>query len=56
MIIGPGEPRLAHQTDEYCEVAKIHESVAIYASLLTAWCNDTSHAHAMDEVALDARD
>lgn len=36
LICGPGEPSLAHKTDEYCETAKIEEAVAIYRGILTA--------------------
>lgn len=35
VICGPGDPALAHKTDEYCEVAAIHEAVAIYRAMLT---------------------
>jgi succinyl-diaminopimelate desuccinylase len=38
VVLGPGEPRLAHQTDEYCSMAKIRESVAIYEELIRDWC------------------
>ena len=34
LICGPGEADLAHKTDEYCETAKIIESVAIYRAIL----------------------
>ena len=36
VICGPGDPALAHKTDEYCEVAAIHEAVAIYRAILRA--------------------
>jgi succinyl-diaminopimelate desuccinylase len=35
VICGPGEPEMAHQTDEYCEVSKIGEAVEIYSRFLT---------------------
>jgi succinyl-diaminopimelate desuccinylase len=38
VVLGPGEPRLAHQTDEYCSMARIRESVAIYEELIRDWC------------------
>lgn len=38
VILGPGEPAMAHQTDEYCEVARIHEATALFADLITDWC------------------
>ena len=36
-VLGPGEPQLAHQTDEYCLVDRVEQSVAIYADLIRAW-------------------
>lgn len=36
VICGPGDPALAHKTDEYCEIAAIHEAVAIYRAILTS--------------------
>jgi acetylornithine deacetylase/succinyl-diaminopimelate desuccinylase-like protein len=29
---------MAHQTDEWCDSARIEEAVAIYARLIAAWC------------------
>jgi len=34
IILGPGEPALAHQTDEYCSIQRIKQSVAIYRSII----------------------
>jgi succinyl-diaminopimelate desuccinylase len=36
-VLGPGEPQLAHQTDEYCLVDRVEQSVDMYADLLRAW-------------------
>ena len=36
-VLGPGEPQLAHQTDEYCLVDRVEQSVAIYSELIRAW-------------------
>ena len=36
VILGPGDPALAHQTDESCDVAEIAAAVAIYGRLLAA--------------------
>jgi succinyl-diaminopimelate desuccinylase len=36
-VLGPGEPQLAHQTDEYCLVDRVLQSVAIYSDLIRAW-------------------
>jgi succinyl-diaminopimelate desuccinylase len=38
LILGPGEPQLAHQTDEYCVVERIHEATALFDDLITDWC------------------
>jgi len=37
LILGPGEPAMAHQTDEYCLVDKLPEAVAIYRALIEDW-------------------
>ena len=37
VVLGPGEPQLAHQTDEYCLVDRIEESVEIYSELIKDW-------------------
>jgi succinyl-diaminopimelate desuccinylase len=34
IILGPGEPEMAHQTDEYCYVDKIIEGVNIYKEII----------------------
>ena len=38
VILGPGEAHMAHQTDEYCEVARIGECVEINQRLIRDWC------------------
>lgn len=38
VILGPGEPSQAHQTDEYCEVRKIEEARGLYVDLIRDWC------------------
>jgi len=38
VIIGPGETGLMHQTDEYCLVERLVQSVEIYAELIRRWC------------------
>jgi succinyl-diaminopimelate desuccinylase len=38
VILGPGEPALAHQTDEYCTIARIGEAEAIYTDIIRRWC------------------
>ncbi len=37
-ILGPGEPALAHQTDEYCRMSKIREAAAIYEEIIRDCC------------------
>ncbi len=34
IILGPGEPEMAHQTDEYCFVDKINEAVRLYKEII----------------------
>ncbi len=34
VILGPGEPDMAHQTDEYCYVDKIKEAVKLYKEII----------------------
>jgi succinyl-diaminopimelate desuccinylase len=34
IILGPGEARMAHQTDEYCEVQSIENAVDIYSRII----------------------
>ena len=38
VVLGPGEPQLAHQTDEYCSMERIGEAIAIYEELIGDWC------------------
>lgn len=37
VVLGPGEPTLAHQTDEWCSVQRIREAVAIYRAMIRDW-------------------
>lgn len=39
VILGPGEPQLAHQTDEWCSMARIEESVDAFRTLMRRWCS-----------------
>jgi len=34
LILGPGEPSMAHQTDEYCSVIRLEESVLLYQHII----------------------
>ena len=37
VVLGPGQPELAHQTDEYCFVERIERAVDVYYALLAGW-------------------
>ncbi len=38
VILGPGEPSMAHQTNEYCLIERIEQADAIYTELIVRWC------------------
>jgi succinyl-diaminopimelate desuccinylase len=38
VILGPGEPQMAHQTDEYCVAERIREAVGAYEEIIRRWC------------------
>jgi succinyl-diaminopimelate desuccinylase len=38
VILGPGEPKLAHQTDEWCSISRIDQSVDLFRTLMLRWC------------------
>ena len=37
VVLGPGEAAMAHQTDEYCNMERIRQSVAIYEAIIGDW-------------------
>ena len=37
VILGPGEPSLAHQTDEWCSMNRMEQSVELFATLMRRW-------------------
>src|SRR5687768_15683169 len=37
VVLGPGEAEQAHQTDEFCSMERIRQSVAIYEALIDDW-------------------
>jgi succinyl-diaminopimelate desuccinylase len=39
IIIGPGEPKMAHKTDEFCYISKIEEATEIYFEIAKKWCD-----------------
>jgi succinyl-diaminopimelate desuccinylase len=43
-ILGPGEPTLAHQVDEWCSVQAIDECVDIYQGIAEQWCGAVESA------------
>jgi succinyl-diaminopimelate desuccinylase len=38
IIMGPGEPEMAHKTDEYCHVSKIEAAAEAYFEITRKWC------------------
>lgn len=42
IILGPGEPAQAHQTNEFCLVSRIAQSVEIYGALIHDWSRAAS--------------
>jgi len=38
VILGPGEPTLAHQTDEWCSMERIAQSTDLFTTLARRWC------------------
>lgn len=37
LILGPGDPAMAHQTDEYCPVSEIVDATTIYERIIEKW-------------------
>jgi succinyl-diaminopimelate desuccinylase len=37
VIVGPGEPTLAHQTDEWCSLERTRQSVELFSTLMRRW-------------------
>lgn len=42
LILGPGEPSLAHQTDEYCPLGQITAAAEIYRRLIVDWLENAT--------------
>jgi succinyl-diaminopimelate desuccinylase len=38
LILGPGEPEMAHQTDEFCTIRRIEEAKAAFTEIARSWC------------------
>lgn len=39
VILGPGEPSMAHQTDEYCRCDRIEQATDAYEEIIRRWCS-----------------
>jgi succinyl-diaminopimelate desuccinylase len=39
IILGPGQPEMAHKTDEFCYISKIEQAVSIYKNIILKWRN-----------------
>lgn len=39
VILGPGQPEMAHKTDEFCYLQKLEKSVDIYKNIILKWRN-----------------
>ena len=37
VILGPGQPEMAHQTDEFCYTNKLEQAVIIYKNIILKW-------------------
>jgi succinyl-diaminopimelate desuccinylase len=37
IILGPGQPEMAHQTDEFCYIQKLEQAVDIYKDIILKW-------------------
>ena len=46
VILGPGEPALAHQTDEWCSMNRMDQSVEIFRALMFGWAGNKALAPA----------
>jgi succinyl-diaminopimelate desuccinylase len=42
LILRPGEPEIAHKTNESCYVSKIEQAVEIDTKIANAWCESSS--------------
>jgi succinyl-diaminopimelate desuccinylase len=42
IILGPGEARQAHQTDEFCYIEKISEAVELYKNIIIKWSEESN--------------
>jgi succinyl-diaminopimelate desuccinylase len=38
VILGPGEPNMAHKTDEFCHISNIEVATDAYTEIAGHWC------------------
>jgi len=38
IILGPGEPHMAHKTDEFCRISSIEKAAQAYFEIAKTWC------------------
>src|SRR5207302_10127634 len=38
IMLGPGEPEMAHKTDEFCHLSKIEWAIEAYTEIARTWC------------------
>jgi len=38
LILGPGEPQMCHQTDEYCVVDRLDQAAEANVEIIRRWC------------------
>lgn len=38
IILGPGEPEMAHKTDEFCYVSQLESALEVYTEIAKMWC------------------
>jgi succinyl-diaminopimelate desuccinylase len=38
LILGPGEPTMAHKLNEFCYISKIEDAVEAYVKIGNTWC------------------
>ncbi|MGM0597451.1 MAG: M20 family metallopeptidase [Myxococcota bacterium] len=38
IILGPGEPQMAHKADEFCKLERLNQAVEIFSEIMNNWC------------------
>ncbi len=46
VVLGPGQPEMAHQTNEFCYTEKITQSTTLFERLIIDWQTNGSHQKA----------